>query len=72
MIIIRRFYASSFFSRECRMINGIWLNVKSSVIGITAHTLNVTQKSVVVLRQTISLITARNRKNSPHTTSMNG
>ena len=47
------------------MISGIWLKVKRRVIGMMPQTLNATQVSVEKLRQTISLSTARNRKNRP-------
>ena len=47
------------------MISGIWLSVKTSVIGMMPHTLKVTQVSVENDRQTTSLTIARNRKNRP-------
>ena len=47
------------------MISGIWLKVKTSVIGMMPQTLKATQASVENDRQTTSLTTARNRKNRP-------
>ena len=40
-------------SSEWRMISGIWLMVKTSVIGMMPQTLNATHVSVEKLRQTI-------------------
>src|SRR5690606_27493894 len=59
------YYFWNLSSREWRMMSGIWLKVKTSVIGMIAQTLNATQKSVEKPRQTISLSTARNRKKIP-------
>ena len=47
------------------MISGIWLSVKSSVIGMMPQTLNATQKSVEKLRQTISLSDGEKQEEQP-------
>jgi hypothetical protein len=47
------------------LISGIWVRVKTKVIGRMANTLKVTQVSVETERQTISLRMASPKKNSP-------